>query len=357
MSANRVLVNGDANRLVNNQFGFCFKEAILSTTGGSNIEHNKYVGQVSSIMRALTSTDGDLLSQFDKIDETEAEIENTSLHHHLINNHDLAANKGKIKGVLPLKNFFGFCKAFKKITKQLGFNLTWKTTDLQYIIYTTIGDDFKVNFNKSFLFVPIFIPDAQTQAMFNDSIKDSFTLSFDHWTSDRKTVDTQLEYQADIGSAQNINSPEYLIAVHQTADRIGVPNKADNVAIFDHLNVRKYHVDIDGVRYPRDGVGIDYGLNDYVDQYRGLKLFYHEYLGEQLLQPFISYNDMKTKYPFQVIDIRFQVDHNNPKKNELFEEYRGATNNARLFIILVRHREIKMISDGNKITEVTVPLK
>ena len=95
--------------------------------------------------------------------------------------------------------------------------------------------------------------------------------------------------------------------------------------------MRKYHVDIDGVRYPRDGVSIDYGLNDYIDQYPDLKLFYHEYLGEQLLQPFISYNDMKTKYIFQVIDHRFQVDHINPKKIQLFEEYRGATKLDRLF--------------------------
>ena len=46
---------------------------------------------------------------------------------------------------------------------------------------------------------------------------------------------------------------------------MGVPNKANNVASFDHLDVRKYLVDIDGVRYPRDGVNVDYGLNDYVD--------------------------------------------------------------------------------------------
>ena len=97
-----------------------------------------------------------------------------------------------------------------------------KTADLQDIVYTTLGDNIKVNFTKLFLFVPRFIPDAQTQAMFNYSIKNSFTLSFDHWTSDRKTVDTQLEYQIDIGSAQNVNSPKYLIAVHQTADRTGL---------------------------------------------------------------------------------------------------------------------------------------
>ena len=186
--------------------------------------------------------------------------------------------------------------------------------------------------------------------MFDDSIKDFFTLSFDSWTSDRKTVDTQLGHQVDIGSAQNFNSPKYLI----TVARIGVPNKANNVAFFDDLDVRKYYVDIDGVGYPRDSVNVDYGLNDYVDQYRALKLFYKEYVGEELLNLFISYPDMKNKYPIQLIDLRFEVEHINPKKMGLFEDYRGVTNQARSIIILVRHREIKMISDGNKITEVTV---
>ena len=63
---------------------------------------------------------------------------------------------------------------------------------------------------------------------------------------------------------------------------------------------------------------------------------------------------MKNRYPLQLIDLRFQVDHNDPKKMGLFQDYRGATNFAGLFIFLSRHREIKMISHGDKITEVTV---
>ena len=78
--------------------------------------------------------------------------------------------------------------------------------------------------------------------------------------------------------------------------------------------MRKYQVDIDGVRLPRDDVNVDYGLNDYVDQYRDIKLFYAEYLGEELLNPFISLTDMKNKYPTQLIDVRFHVNHINPMK-------------------------------------------
>ena len=59
-------------------------------------------------------------------------------------------------------------------------------------------------------------------------------------------------------------------------------------------------------------------------------------------------------YLFQVTDLRFQVDHITPKKTQLFEEFFEVLNNEILFVILIRHRQIEMISDGNKIIEVKV---
>ena len=63
---------------------------------------------------------------------------------------------------------------------------------------------------------------------------------------------------------------------------------------------------------------------------------------------------MKASYTIQTIDLRFQVDHINPTKFRLFEEYRGDPANPILFVILIRHREFKKFSDGNKITEIQV---
>ena len=62
--------------------------------------------------------------------------------------------------------------------------------------------------------------------MFNDSNNKSFTLSFGSWSTDRITVITQLAYQVDIGSAQNIKSPKHALVAQKTTARIGVPNKA-----------------------------------------------------------------------------------------------------------------------------------
>ena len=138
-------------RLTNNGLAYAFREARLSTST-TDLEHNKYCGQISTIMRLVSSRDGDLLSQFDNINEeiganeaaTSDNIRSTSLNKMLITNHE-AANRGKIKGQLPLKHIFGFCKTFKKVTKNLGFRITFKTANLQDIIYTTIAAAIPIN--------------------------------------------------------------------------------------------------------------------------------------------------------------------------------------------------------------------
>ena len=66
--------NEDPIRVVNNGFEFCFKEARLSTTIGSHIEINKSCAQVSTVMKAISNKNGDLLSRFDNINENDLPI-------------------------------------------------------------------------------------------------------------------------------------------------------------------------------------------------------------------------------------------------------------------------------------------
>ena len=132
-------------------FHIISKKTRSSTTGGSNIEHNKYIGQISTTTRTLTSKNSDLLSHFDKIEESQAQVKNASLKHLLLINHKVVVTKGKRKGHLPLDHILGFCRTFNKNTKRLGFHLTFKTADLQDIIYTTLGDAIKLSFDKLLL--------------------------------------------------------------------------------------------------------------------------------------------------------------------------------------------------------------
>ena len=55
-----------------------------------------------------------------------------------------------------------------------------------------------------------------------------------------------------------------------------------------------------------------------------------------------------------MIDLRHQLDHIIRKKIQLFQEYGLDRDNARLFLILIRRREIELISDGIKLIELIV---
>ena len=134
-------------------------------------------------MRAISNKDGDLLSQFDNINENDipilnrladlpVQIRDTPHQKMLINNHT-DANNCKIKRYLYLEDIFGFCKTFKKVTKNLGFHIMFKTNDLQDIIYTSMTDDTNVTINNLFINVPNLIPSVETQVMFNEATQDS----------------------------------------------------------------------------------------------------------------------------------------------------------------------------------------
>ena len=229
----------------------------------------------------------------------------------------------------------------------------FKTANLQDNKYTSMADDINVIIKSFYLFVPNLIPSLETQLMFNEATQNNYKISLDEWYTERRII-SDLLIQNDIGSAQNVIQPKDLFCAHQTNLRTTTPDKEINIAIFDNIDLRKYYVEIDGLRYPRDSVLINYEENDYVQQYKDLKLFWEEYIGEPILNTLISYTDMKTKYPIEVIDLRHQPDHITHKKIQVFHEYGADPDNARLFFILIRRRQIELISDGNKLTEVKV---
>ena len=117
-----VAPGNDIIRLVNNAFAYTIHDARISSSSGVEIEQNKYVGPISTIMRLVTQKDGDLSTYFDIIDESEDGINNSSIKQILIDNYT-EANRGLIQGRLPLESIYGFWRSFKKISKGLGFEL------------------------------------------------------------------------------------------------------------------------------------------------------------------------------------------------------------------------------------------
>ena len=71
----------DPIRLVNIDFAFCFEEARLSTTLGTELGHNKFCDQVSTIMTVISNKDGDIFPQFDNISENDIPVFEQLAHH------------------------------------------------------------------------------------------------------------------------------------------------------------------------------------------------------------------------------------------------------------------------------------
>ena len=340
-----------------------FQRNRLSTTIGSDIEINKFCGQISTIMRAISKKGCDLLSQFDNINENDNPILErladlppqirSSLQQKMLIYDHTDANKGKTKGYLNLEDIFGFCRTFKKVTKDLGIHLTFKIIDLQNIIYSSMADDINVTIKNLYQYLPNLMPNVDTQVLFNEATQNIYKISVDECYTKRRVTSDQIT-QLDIGTSQQVTIPKYLIGAHQTRARADTANKNINVNIFDNLNLQKYYVEIDSIRYPRDSVLVNYGQNDYIEKYKELKLFFIEYIGEPILSPFISYPDLKTKYPIEIKDLRHQTEHITPKKIQLFHENSADPENAKFYSILIRRREIEHIRDGNKFIKVKV---
>ena len=175
-----VAPGNDIIRLVNNAFAYTIHDARISSSSGVEIEQNKHVGPISTIMRLVTQKDGNLSTYFDIIDESENGINNSSIKQILIDNHT-EANRGLIPGHLPLECVFGFLRSFKKNSKLLGFELDLRTSNRkQDILYTTLEDkDVNVTIESINFFIPQLIPSTETQYIFNEAISKTFALSFE----------------------------------------------------------------------------------------------------------------------------------------------------------------------------------
>ena len=190
-----------------------------------------------------------------------------------------------------------------------------------------MADDINVTINNLYLFILNLIPSVETHLMFNEATQNNYKLSLDEYYTERRVIPDMI-VQADTGSTQQVSSHKCLICAHQTQNRIGAPKNNNNIAIFDNVDLRKYHVEIDGQRYPRDSLLINYEENDYFDQYKDSKLFFKEYIGEPIINPFISYPDSKTKFPIGILGLGHQPDHITSKKINYFK------NMARIVILL-----------------------
>ena len=124
-----------------------------------------------------------------------------------------------MKGHLYLEDIIGFRKGFWKVTKNLGFHLVLKSLDSQDIRCTPMTDHINVTITNPYLFIRNLILSVETQIMFKEATQNNNKILYEEYFTERRVI-TDFLFQHLIGSAQQVNSPKYLISAHQTKDRI-----------------------------------------------------------------------------------------------------------------------------------------
>ena len=87
----------------------------------------------------------------------------------------------KIKDNYRWNTYLDSLYLFKNRTNNLRFHLTFKTADLQDIIFTIFAKDINVTNKILYLNVPIVIPNSDTQVLFIESFKINYTITNDSW--------------------------------------------------------------------------------------------------------------------------------------------------------------------------------
>ena len=100
--------------LVITGLAYTSQEARLSRSSATEVENNKNLGTLPTIMRLLTQKHRDLSSYFDKSEEREAGISNSSVKHQLTDSHSNEDNKEKLEANFPLELFLASERHLKK---------------------------------------------------------------------------------------------------------------------------------------------------------------------------------------------------------------------------------------------------
>ena len=99
-----------------------------------------------------------------------------------------------------------------------------KTAELQDIIFTSMDDYINMTILSLYLYIPNIIPSVETQLIFNEATQNKYRISFDEWYTKRR-LKSDILVQHGIGSAQQGNSPKYIISSHRTSFRTTTPDK------------------------------------------------------------------------------------------------------------------------------------
>ena len=339
----------DANiRLVNYGMMALFSSIKLETSGGRTIEYIYHCHPNLLMYKLLTSTGDDYESGF---------VRNQVNRDNQLKGDHIAAKRGHMYMMIKMSDLFGFVNDLEKIIYGLGFKLILKRNNNDRALFRVnanpgaIANDDKIEIKNISWCVPSFDPSNDNRIIVQKGLSKKNNVDFSYY--ERKTfyknVPNATNFLFDLGMESGMERPQYIIVGFEN----NVNEQTHDASTFDVLNFIECYCKIGSEFYPEDRMNINYGTNNYNEDFKEIVSFNKDYNGlPHNIKPYINHRTFKSNYRIYVFDTRYQRDHVGPQPIQLNFKFSAAVADVICHALVLTRKVISVNSDGNKMVDI-----
>ena len=359
-------LNGDAYAndnlitITNNGIMFLFRN-IKYELSGQEIESINYPGRASTMLGLLRYPDDFSQSKglnqcWNKDTSLIANLNNVGFSKRQAYIIKAPNPKGTFSFKIPLNHIFGFAEDYRKVIFGFKHQLTlYRKQDENESIFRANGvDPGKITLTNVSWFVPHVLPSDNQKLKLYKKIESKimFDVLFRKRQIDMNTVpqSTNFTWRLSVQSAPE--KPRWIIIGFQTNKK---NNQETNPALFDNVNVKDVHVNLNQRSYPEVSYNLSFPQQQFSRAYGDVADFRAKYynLDEICSNCNISPLDYKTLFPLFVFDVLKQSERLKSAITDihikvLFNENPPA--DTQIYALVISDRIFKFQSDKNRLS-------
>ena len=143
--------------------------------------------------------------------------------------------------------------------------------------------------------------------------------------------------------------PQYIIVGFENNN---LNEQTHDASTFDIMNVTESYCKIGSELYPEDRMNINYGTNDYNEDFKEIVSFKKDFNGlPHNIKPYLNHRTFKKSYRIYVFATRYQSDHIGPQPIQLNIKFSAAVADFICHALVLPRIVISVNSDGNKMVD------
>ena len=347
--AGGVFANDASIRLVNYVIMALFVSVKLETIGGRTIEYINHCHPNLWMYKLLTSTDDEYESGFVRF------INNRN--RQLKGDH-VASERGHMYMMVKMRDLFGFVNDLEKIIYGLGFKLILKRNNNDRALYRinanpgAVANDANIEIRDISWCVPSIDPSNDNKIIVQKGLSKKNNVDFSYYEGKTfyKNVLNATNFLFDLSMESGMERPQFIKIRFENTK---VNEQTHDASTFHIMNVNEGYCKIGSEFYPEDRMNINYGTNNYNEDFKEIVSFNKDYNGlPHNIKPYINHRTFKSSYRINVFDTRYQSDHIDPQPIQLNSKFSAAVKDVKRHALVLTRKVIKVNSDGNKMVDI-----